>query len=558
MNIFTQLKQNWKAWVSVAMINVPLSISLGVASGATPLQWLLTGIWGWMFAALFASSKFNVFGPAGALAWILLSFSLTTPNGVSLLPYVAIISGICILLIYVFKIVQYITLIPTTALHWFLIWVGISIATGQLNWALWLNIPQSEKIYVWVWETFLHIGNTNLFAFWLFLICFVFLFLAKTKFPKFPAVIFITILWIVIWYMLKYEFTNTGIMLLSDKYTTLSFSPYINIFSWVFSHVQSVSDIFKILKPVISISFIIAIIAILETIVSAQIAQWITKDKYSKQKEVFGLGMANIASWLFGGIPVTAVFVRTSLNIQSWGKSKYASFLIGFFTLIFSLILFNNWFMFLPYPIIAAILINIALGLIDIKHMKEIYAIRQWSFYIAMITAFFTLAEDATFWLVLGTLVALIIYLKRVTTSWAKVTVYRKKQFVKKADFDFYVKNKQQDGDLIVLKFDGWLNYLNQEKNINTLDHINKKLTIVLSFSHMWYLDIDGLETINETSLNLKNKWVDIYFSWLDGVYEKMMAHTKIYKILQKEWKVIPKTVDALHQLLWEDKNKNF
>ncbi len=553
IHVLGNLKTNWKAGLSVAMINIPLSISLAVASGATPLQWLLTGIWGWIFAAIFASSNFNVFWVSWALTAILITFSLSVENWSELLPYVAIMAWVIMLLIYFFQITKYITLIPTTALHGFLIWVGISIAAWQFNAAFGLTLPQSEKIYLWIFETIKNIGNTNFYTFGIFLIWFIFLIIAKKKFPKFPAVIFLTIVWVGLGYAIKYYFHGTGILLLSDKYTGLSFAPYIDIFSPFTKNIKSLWDFIVIFKELINVSLVVAIIAILETIISAQIAQNITKDKFSKQKEVFGLAISNIASWLFGGLPVTAVFVRTSLNIDSGAKSKYAAFMIGLFSLIFSLLLFNKGFMFLPYPIIAAILINIALWLINIDHLKELYAIRQGAFYIAFITAFFTVLEDATFWIIIGTLIALIIYLKKVTSSGAKVSVFRNNKFVKKTDFGLYAHKKQQDEDVILLKFDGGLNYLNQEKNIHHLELIDKKITIILSFAHMWYLDIDGIETINDTSLALKEKWVEVYFSGLDWVYEQMMSHTVIYKRLRSKGKVFASSTEALHSLVWED-----
>lgn len=101
-------------------------------------------------------------------------------------------------------------------------------------------------------------------------------------------------------YAIKYKFQYTGILLLSDKYTGLAFYPFIDVFTPLSKSINSFGDAVSILKKVFSVSVIVAIIAILETIISAQIAQSITKDKYSKQKEVFGLAMANIASGIFG------------------------------------------------------------------------------------------------------------------------------------------------------------------------------------------------------------------------------------------------------------------
>ncbi|MDD2487542.1 MAG: SulP family inorganic anion transporter [Candidatus Gracilibacteria bacterium] len=548
--VLSNLKSNWKSGLSVAMINIPLSISLAVASGASPLQGLLTGIWGGMIAAIFASSKYNIFGAAGALSGILLSFSLI--NGPWLLPFIAIFSGIIIMIVYWLKITKYITLIPTTALHGFLIGVGITIAVGQFNAALGLVLKPSEKIYIGLWQTFLNLGSVNLSAFAMFLVGFIFLLFTKKKYPNFPAVIVLTIAGVLFGYAIKGGYLPS-IRLLSDQYKGMSFSPFQNIFSAI--RIKDFSDFMDIFRKVISVSIIVAIIAILETIISAKIAQTITKVKFSREKEVFGLGMSNIASGLFGGLPVTAVFVRTALNINAGGKSRYSAFLAGLFTLLFSLLFFNNGFLFLPYPIIAAILINIAIGLIDIKHLKKLYSMQHGAFYVAIITAFFTVVEDPTFGIVIGTAIALIAYLKRITSSGAKISLFRNSKFHEKLDLGHYIHNDQKDGDIILLKFSGGLNYLNQEKNIHHLELIDKKIKIVLSFSHMGDLDIDGVETIDETFMSLNNRGIEVYFSGLSLEFEKIMSKTHIYKLLHKENKVINPTSEVLNILLGDKYN---
>ncbi|EKE29622.1 MAG: hypothetical protein ACD_2C00135G0003 [uncultured bacterium (gcode 4)] len=551
-NIRTNLKNNWKAWLSVSMINIPLSISLAVASGASPLQGLLTWIWWGIFASIFASSKYNIFWVAGALSWILLTFVLANwANWPGLLPYVAILSWILILMAYFFRITKYITLIPTTALHGFLIGVWISIAVGQLNSALWLALPASEKIYAWFWQTLMHIRDTNLYSFSLFLISFLFLLISKKKFPWFPSVIVLTIAWIWIGYLIKDWTIPWNIMLLSDKYRWMTFSPMLNIFSSI--EISSFSDFMDIFRKVFSVSLIVAIIAILETIISAKIAEKITKSKYSREKEVFGLALSNIFSWIFGWLPVTAVFVRTAFNIESGAKSRYSAFLVWIFTLFISLLFFNKWFLFLPFPIIAAILINIAIGLIDIWHLRKLYNMQHFAFYVALITVFFYILEDPTFWIVVGTAVSLLAYLKRMTSGWAKISLFRNKKFMDKLDFAHYVHKEQKDWDIILLKFQDWLNYLNQENNIIHLEQIDKKIIVILSFNHMWDLDIDWVESINETFLALRNKWAEVYFSWLGSDFQKIISKTKIYKELHKDNKIIKSTSEALNKLLGDN-----
>ena len=114
-NIKNNFKTNRKSGLVVAIVSIPLSLSLAIASGATPLQGIITAIWAMAIATMFASSQHNIFGPAGALSGILLGFSLI--HGAGYLPYIAIISGIFLLITYWTKIIRYITLIPAAGLQ---------------------------------------------------------------------------------------------------------------------------------------------------------------------------------------------------------------------------------------------------------------------------------------------------------------------------------------------------------------------------------------------------------------------------------------------------------
>lgn len=120
------LKKNWKSALSVSLINIPLSISLAVASlgngsDSAPLVGILTAVWAGSFAALFASSNFNVYGPAGALSGILLAFALQA--GPQYVPILAVATGVAVLIVWALKLSRYITLIPGAALHGFLLGV---------------------------------------------------------------------------------------------------------------------------------------------------------------------------------------------------------------------------------------------------------------------------------------------------------------------------------------------------------------------------------------------------------------------------------------------------
>jgi SulP family sulfate permease len=534
------------------MINIPLSISLAVASGATPIQGLITGIWAGIFASFFASSHFNVYGVAGALSSILLTFVLAHGSaGIILLPALAIIAWCIILLVYAFRITKYITLIPSTALHGFLISVGITIALGQISAALGLNdpafhIPTHKEIYLTLYEVCKHISQVNIFATLVFLWGFGFLTIGKKYFPKFPSVIVLTLLGIILGiYNSRGVFPD--LLLLSEKFPTLAFSLWQNPYSWLW--IESLSEAMLLIKSIFLASLVIAIIAILETIISAKIAEKITKKHFDKDREVLWLGIANIGSWLFGGLPATAVFIRTALNIKSGATHKSSAFLASIFTLGISFLLFNNFFQYLPFPIIAAILMNIAFGLIDIDLLKKLFFLEKKAFLLTLIVTFFSVIEEPTYGILIGTAITLLMYLKKVTDSDANVSIFRDHILYKKMPLQQYLHEQKKD-DIILIKFSGGLSYLNTEHSIEQVEKLDQHQHILFSFSHMGEVDIDGVEAIEHMMTYLEEHDIEVYCSGLDEKHEHLMTRTETYKNLEKQWKTFSSASDGLSYLL--------
>lgn len=550
--MLNKIKLNWKAGLTVAMINIPLSISLAVASWATPMQWIITWVWAWFIASFFASSHYNVFWVAWSLTSILLGFILLHPNNwVLLLPLIAIFSWFFMLLVYIFKLTKYITLIPSTALHGFLISVWITIALWQLSWAFWLNDPalnikQHNEIALNVYELFKNIWSTNIMSFITFILWLTFLVSFKKYFPKFPAVILLTIIGIIIWIFVD-KWLIPNMLLLVTKFPNLTFS-LVDFSFYTKINIDSFENFISIIKWIFSISIVVAIIAIIETIISARIAEKITKVKFNKDKEVLWLALSNIWTWLVWWLPNTAVFVRTSLNINSWATHRTSAFLIALFTLLISALLFNWAFKYLPFSIISAILMNIAIWLIDIWLLKKLYSIEKQAFFITLITTFFSVFWEPTYGILIWTAITLIIYIGKITNSDAYVTVFREWWHREKISLTKYTHSQHHE-DVLLTKFSLWLNYLNIETNIALIEKLNHNQKLIISLAHMWNIDIDWIEAIDEMIWVLNNNWIEVYISWIEDIENSFISKIHNYKFLIDNNKIYTSSSEILEKL---------
>jgi SulP family sulfate permease len=533
-SIWGLIVANYKAWLAVSVISVPLSISLAVASGATPLQGILTAIFAGICAAIFGWSKFNIVWPTGALSWLILAFAIT--HGYAFIPFVAIVSGFIILLVRSLKLTKYITLIPSTALHGFILWVALIIVVNQLNGALGLVwLPSHDTLFANFLETIRHISETNLATFILFAFSFVFLQLIKKYFPKMPGIIPVSIVGIIIWYFIKEGSIPFQILLLSDSFPDLAFRLWESVNRSSLLHGFTVN--IPLYADIAIAAFTISIVAILETVISAKIADKVTKTKFHESKEMFGLWIANIASWFAGWMPATAALVRTSLNVRSWANSSISAVINALCIVLISW-LFFDYFIYIPLSVISAILISIALAMIDSKALKKIYYYDRLSLYIIVLVAVITFIRDPIYGIIVGTSIALLAYLYNTSQGHLYATVFRENQYIGKMYFSHYLK-QQQDHDVIVCKFGGDISFLNINASIKQIAKIHKKVQLILSFSDISYIDIDGIEIFEEMIDMIAAKDCSVYFAWVHHrlhsifskthYFQKLLAHDKVF-----------------------------
>ena len=192
---FYQLLGNFRSAITVALVNVPLSISLAIAGGASPSSGIVSAFWAGLMSSLFGGSEFNIVGPTGALSGTLAAASETYGQGI--LVWLSIWTGILSLLIWYFRIEDYFMFIPNAVLHGFTAGVAIIICLGQVDSALGLTAKHiSSKMINKFMESMFHISELQLHPITpiFFLINFIVLLYLLKKFPKYPWAVLITII----------------------------------------------------------------------------------------------------------------------------------------------------------------------------------------------------------------------------------------------------------------------------------------------------------------------------------------------------------------------------
>lgn len=540
----TQRGQNRKAGLSVATINIPLSISLAIASGLDPLTGLLTGIWWCGLAAFTASSKHNVFGIAWALSGIILLF--VREFGAERLPVLTFVSGLLIVMMRFLWMVKYITLIPASALHGFVIGVGLIILGNQLPDLVGLHTLKASWIVSVLSGVFAQIASRDWVTVGVGWAMLAFLLVRKRFVPSFPWVLIATVVGAGIW-LLGSHFWRDGLTLLRDKYPELQFS----LFAFPTQLLQRRTlDRAWVLPWLLKTAFVIAIIAVVETIVSAKIAAKMTKEWFDKEQEVRGLGITNVVGWFFGIAPTTAVFVRTALNIKSWATATSAALMTAIATAVISLFLFKNFFLYIPLTVIAAILISIAIGMVNIRLLHETSRIDRKQWILMWLVALITLFEDPIFGIAWGVIWTLLLQIADKTKPHLQCSCFEDGKFVQKWSLSTFC-SESHDGSrtVLVVKLPSEITYLNTWTMSDELAEIPPSTTVIFSCSQLYSIDLDGLEVIDEMIDALQEKGCVVHLTGTDEI-EQQLVHLKRYPIFHHENRIRKSTSACLDECL--------
>lgn len=533
LEMFQNIKNNWKSGLTVALVSIPLSVSLAVASGANPVQGIITSVWAGLIASIFGGSNYNIVGPAGALTGILASFALHN-GGFALLPSIAILSGILILLAYITRLEKYLVFIPSSAIHGFTLGVAFSIAWGQFNSALGLTgIVAHEHFVENFMESMRHLPGLSVPTFLVFLVFFAALFLTLKLFPKVPSVLVVAPFGMIVGYLSTIGYLPIKLATLGSKFPGLTGTIF-GKFAFAYT------------PDLVKTCFTVALVAILETMLSAKIADGMTKTKHNKRKEMLGLGLANIASGLMGGLPATGVLARTALNVKSGADNKISQSINSIFVALISILLLA-YFRFIPLSVIAAILMFVAIRMVAPEHYSRMWELDRTGFWISLAVAFITVFDDPSIGILVGVAASLILLVERISHGQFSLTLnVRNKGIIHKSDTD-YMNQTKKKGDTLVYSIKGQLLHLNTHAHLARFEGgLNGYKNIIIRMRELHFIDLDGVECISEIIENVKAQKRNIVLTGVDELVRELLLNSKEYRDLEQEGMVFKKTSEAL------------
>jgi len=541
MQMIQKIKENWRSGATVALISIPLSISLAVASGATPAMGIITAVWAGLLASFFGGSNYNIVGPAGALTGLLAAFSLT--HGMALIPLLAIVSGVFILLSYAFRLERYLVLVPATVMHGFSLGVALIIGLGQLNFAFGLKgLAKHSEFIANVIETFSNISSTDLATGGVFLFFLLALFAIVKWLPKIPAIIAVTPLGILLGFIAEKKGFLLTVETLGDRFADTT----IKLFS-----LPSFAFDTAIIAPALGVAFI----AILETLISAKIADMMTHTKFNARKETLGLAIANLGSGLFGGLPATGVFVRTGVNVRSGATHKMSARLHAIIIAVIS-VFFFTFFTYIPMAVIASILVFASIRMIEAQHFVMLWKNARRDFWLAMLTALVMVGVDTVVGLLVGSVLALLFFVEKLSKGQFEMTTNSPEKKILHRYYEEEPGCFSQGCDVLVYSMKGEFAYMNIEAHTDRLEnHSDMFGSIILRMRELAFVDLEGVMAFDHIVSTLTDRGKNVFVSSVTRPVEMELRKGKMFGRLVQEGKVFNNTRDALRSLGFKEQD---
>ncbi|MCI7036543.1 MAG: SulP family inorganic anion transporter [Spirochaetia bacterium] len=405
------------AGIIVGIVALPLSIAFAIASGCSPETGLYTAIIAGFCIAAFGGTKCQIGGPTGAFTVIIYAIVNNKQLGVSGLATATVLAGVMLILLGAFKMGGLVKFIPYTIVVGFTAGIAVTIASGQIGDFFGLAAITSENPVVILGEKFekmpgefhqkiiayTQIFNTiNPYSTAMALISLVALFMWPKVTKKIPGSLIVIILATVIHLILN-KTCGFETVLIGDRYKIPSSLP-----------TPSAPDFsFTTIRTVFPTAVSIAILAAIESLLSAVVADGMIGAKHDSNNELIGQGIANIFSPLFGGLPATGAIARTATNINNGGRTPVAG-IIHAMVLLLIMIFFGKYVEYIPMAALAAVLIQVAWNMAGIPSIRKLLKGQKSDITVLLVTFLITVFVDLTYAIGIGLLFAAFFFIKKI------------------------------------------------------------------------------------------------------------------------------------------------
>ena len=511
-----KLANDFIAGVIVAIIALPLSIALAIASGVSPEKGLYTAIVAGFLISFFGGSNVNISGPTAAFATIVAG--IVAQFGTDGLVIATIMAGIMLVIMGLCRFGILIKYIPYTITTGFTSGIALTIVIGQLKDFFGLTFPEGTHA-VETMEKLSAVVNSfstvNMQSVVVGLIGLLILIIWPKISKKIPGSLIAVIVGVVIVKAFKLNVNTIG-----DLYTISRSLPQFSLPQFDFSSI----------RQIMPSAFTIAILAAIESLLSCVVSDGMIGGKHNSNTELMAQGIGNVFSGLFGGIPATGAIARTAANVKNGGRTPVSG-MVHAVVLLLILVALMPYAAWIPMPIIAAILFMVAYNMCEWRQFVSICKSAPKSDITVLVLTFvLTVVFDLVVAIEVGLLVAVVLFMKRM----ADVTNIRPWTQGDEKTSDDNGRLKKIPPKTEVYEINGPMFFATSDK-VASIPVKGGAKVVIIRMRNIPALDVSALKTLTEVYEHFKKQEITVLFSHVNEQPLSVMRKAGFYDMVGEE-----------------------
>lgn len=512
-----QLIKDIISGIIVAIIALPLSIALAIASGVGPEQGLYTAIIAGFFISFFGGSRVQIGGPTAA--FVVIIYGIVASYGTDGLIVATILAGIILVIMGICRFGSLIKYIPYTITTGFTCGIAVTLFVGQLKDFFGMDIASVpseflDKVIVYA----KNISTINLTATLIGLLAVAIMLLWTKVTDKIPGSLVAIVVTTAIAYFAKLPVNTIGSVYGKLNSAFPSF------------HVPSIT--MNLIQQMISPAFTIAVLAAIESLLSAVVSDGMIGDTHKSNAELIGQGLGNIFSGFFGGIPATGAIARTAANVRNGGRTPIAG-IAHCITLTIILLVLMPLAALIPMTTLAAVLLVVAANMADWSSFFRLCKNAPKSDIIVLVATFFlTVFFDLVVAIEIGVVLAALLFMKRMAeTADIKAWKYTDSPDITPGEAE---KLRDIPHSISVFEICGPMFFAaaDQILNINSNHHTK---VVVIRMRSVPAIDASAMRSLHELANRAKRKNITLVFSHVNEQPMRVMEKDGFIGLVGKE-----------------------
>lgn len=470
--------------ITAGVIALPLAIAFGVSSGLGAAAGIYGSIIVGMLASIFGGTPTQISGPTGPLTVVIASVMAIHSDNPNLIFAAILLSGIFQIILGVFKVGKLVNFIPYPVISGFMNGIGAIIILLQLNAFLGLDFtgtPVEALI-----NAVKSIGNSDFHSIILGLLALVIVFFTPKKIGRIiPSPLLALIVGTLTAIIFNFDVNTIG-----EIPRTF---PALTIPAFKLSEIETI----------IPIALTLAIIGSMDSLLTALVADSLTKTKHKSNRELIGQGIGNIAAALFGGVVSCGAMMRTAVNIKSGGRTRLSGVIHSVF-LILVVVFLAPLASKIPLAVLAGILIKVGIGIIDYKFLRLIKAAPANDLLVMLLVFLITIFDDLILAVGIGVVLSSILFAaniaKQTDIKLVGLSDIKNENYI---DEDF-------TNHTMIMHIDGTLFFGSASQIAARTDEVLDNKTVIIDCSNIKAMDISAVFALEDLVLTLKGKNVRV------------------------------------------------